>query len=68
MGPITGRCDYVIESQPEVTGSFRFRVPAEVNTTRAADWFEYAQARSTIATLRDPFQWNYPGMPWFRID
>ena len=65
-GPITGRCDYVIESQPEVKGSFRFRVPSELNTTHAADWFEYAQARSTIATLRDPFQWNYPGMPWFR--
>jgi hypothetical protein len=66
-GPITGRCSYGSLEGNQVPGaSFRFRVPANVNTVRAADWFEYAQARRTNLEFSNPFVSNLPGAAWFR--
>lgn len=65
-GPITGRCEYGLDGKPESRGSFQFRIPADANTFRAAEWFEYGRASRVLAECADPVRRNWPGAAWFR--
>jgi hypothetical protein len=65
-GQLTGQCSYGIHGKPESSGTFRFRVPNDANTIRAADWFEYARASRVLAECAVPVRGNWPGAAWFR--
>jgi hypothetical protein len=66
QGPMTGRCDFGLDRKRESRGTFRFRLPADANTVRAADWFEYGRASRVLAACSDPVRRSWPGAAWFR--
>lgn len=65
-GLITGRMFRTDPKDPKQVATIRFRIPADANTNRAHDWFQFARAKRLSETYTESIRRDRPGTPWFR--